>query len=71
MLSISVSEFIATRVGLAMRRRSKFEYIVSRKSEIFQSLSYLNRSALKSPRTTTLFYFQLKGYLGGVQDNGY
>ena len=38
-----------------MWRRSRFEYILSKKSETLQSLSYFNGSALKSARSTLLF----------------
>ena len=52
-LSIMVHDFAVTQVGLAVCGRSRFEYIILKKSEILLSLSYISKSALKSPRRTT------------------
>ena len=56
MLSMRVADDDVVRVGLEMCGRRRGEYIKSRKSEMLLILSYVNRSALKSPsRTTVLF----------------
>ena len=44
------------------------EVDLNRKSETLQSLSYFNRSALKSPRSTTVLFSE--DYVGGLKDNG-
>ena len=64
-LSIKLSDF---PVGLVICGRSRFEYIISKKSQILLSLSYFSKSTLKYPRRTTDL-FPLERFLKGLKDS--
>ena len=53
-----VADDDVVRVGLKMCGRRREEYIKSRKSEMLLFWSYSSRSALKSPSTTTVLFFE-------------